>query len=73
MADDADIASRYMDDQISRRVREICQNMAVVKLGPKECKECGECIPEDRRKLGFQLCVECAEENERRNSLFADY
>ncbi len=43
------------------------------KVGPKVCQDCGENIPDARRKLGFSLCIECAEESERRKALFADY
>ncbi len=71
MADEADIANDFIDNEVSRALGKLRQD-AVKKAGPKICGECGEKIPEARRKLGFQLCVECAEENERRKSLFAD-
>ncbi len=72
MADDADVANAYIDSEVSRALHKMRQNTAV-KVGSKECSECGETVPEVRRKLGFHLCVECAEETERRKSLFAEY
>ena len=69
MADDADLANDYLDIELSR-VLKMRQSMGP-KLGPKICKDCGENIPEPRRKLGFSLCIECAEESERRNAQFA--
>jgi len=75
MADEADIALAAIGDQISHALRKIQQNQINVngKIGSKTCMECGEKIPDPRRKLGFKLCIECAEEKERRKSLFADY
>jgi RNA polymerase-binding transcription factor DksA len=70
MADDADIANDLMARQVLDALK-ARQNSAPLKSGSKICIECGEEIPTERRKLGFQLCVMCAEENERRNSLFA--
>ena len=72
MADEADIASSYIDRAVSDALNKMRQNPAVPKLGAKICMECGENIPDARRKLGFRHCVECAEEAERRKSLFAE-
>jgi RNA polymerase-binding transcription factor DksA len=72
MADEADIANDYNDLMVSRALGKMRQDVGV-KAGPKVCDECEEAIPEPRRKLGFKLCVQCAEETERRNSLFANY
>lgn len=71
MADEADIAMDYIDRAIALELNKRQQN-SVVKIGAKLCKDCGEDIPLARRQLGFQLCIECAEETERRKSLFAD-
>lgn len=71
MADEADIATDYIDRAIALELYKRQQN-AVVKVGTKLCKDCGEDIPPARRQLGFQLCIECAEEAERREALFAD-
>lgn len=70
MADDADIASSYIDKAVADALSKMQQN-GVPKAGAKFCVECDEKIPDARRKLGFQLCIECAEESERRGSLFA--
>ncbi len=70
MADDADIASDFIDNEVSRALGKIRQSMTN-KMGSKTCVDCGDAIPDVRRSLGFKLCVPCAEESERRNSLFA--
>lgn len=70
MADEADIADDIISKQLAERLEVMRLNMTG-KSGSKMCKECGESIPEARRKLGFHLCIECAEEAERRDSLFA--
>jgi len=72
MADEADIANDYITNAISNALNKIQQNNKV-KIGSKECRDCGETIPLARRQLGFQQCVECAEASERRGSLFGDY
>lgn len=72
MADEADIANSYIDDEVRRALDKMRQNTQPLS-GSKECVECGEKVPEARRKMGFRLCIECAEESERRKSLFADY
>ena len=72
MADEADIANELIANEMLSALTKMRQN-ADIKMGPKECMECGEDIPNERRRLGFNLCVECASEFERRQSLFADY
>ncbi|MDR3479031.1 MAG: hypothetical protein P4M14_13500 [Gammaproteobacteria bacterium] len=72
MADDADIANDYINNEVSRALARLRQATSATP-GLKFCAECEEEIPEARRKLGFKLCVQCAEESERRNSLFANY
>jgi RNA polymerase-binding transcription factor DksA len=72
MADDADIANDYNELLISNALGGIRQE-SNGKSGPKICAECEDNIPEARRKLGFKLCVPCAEEAERRNSLYAGH
>lgn len=71
MADEADLANDFIDSEVSRALGRIRQDTTA--MGTKVCRDCGEKIPDARRKLGFQLCIECAEENERRKSQFADY
>jgi RNA polymerase-binding transcription factor DksA len=72
MADEADIANDYITNAISSALNNRQQNTKM-RVGSKTCKECDELIPIERRQLGFQLCIECAAETERRESLFADY
>ena len=71
MADEADLANDLIANEVISVLSRLRQN-TVSGVGPKECVECGEGIPDERRKLGFKLCVACAEESERRRSLFAD-
>ena len=74
MADDADMANDYIDNEVSRALGKLRQqNGPASGAASAFCKDCEEKIPDERRKLGFQFCVECAEERERRKSLFADY
>jgi RNA polymerase-binding transcription factor DksA len=72
MADDADIANDFNELLVSLTLgqRRLATN---VKSGPKACAACDDKIPIARRKLGFKLCVQCAEETERRNSLYAGH
>lgn len=72
MADVIDIANDLIDNELSRALTKIRQSASQENSGAKFCVECGEAIPEGRQKLGFNLCVPCAEEEERRRSLFAD-
>jgi phage/conjugal plasmid C-4 type zinc finger TraR family protein len=72
MADDIDRANDFIANEVSRALNKIRQKVSNRK-GSKVCVECGELIPEARRKLGFKLCVPCAEEEERRKALFANY
>ncbi len=71
MADEADIATDYIDRAIALELHKRQQN-TVVKVGAKICKDCGEDMPLARQQFGFQLCKECAEESERRKALFAN-
>ncbi len=74
MADEADIANDFIDSEVSRAIGRLRQSQSMPNAaGTKTCVECGEKIPDPRRKLGFKLCIECAEEMERRKSRFADY
>lgn len=74
MADDADMANDFMDNEVSRALGKLRQKNGVKPaVRSAFCKDCEEEIPVERRNLGFQFCVDCAEERERRNSLFADH
>lgn len=70
MVDEADIANDFIDIEVSRALGKLRQNTRKA-LGSKICTECGEDMLPERRKMGFQLCVVCAEEEERRKALFA--
>lgn len=72
MADAADIANAYITDAIEAALGQRTQQ-ASLKPGAQFCKECEDSIPAARRALGFNLCITCAEESERRKSQFADY
>jgi RNA polymerase-binding transcription factor DksA len=73
MADDIDIANDLIDVEVSRALSKLRQHAVPGAMGAKTCAECGDAIPEGRRKLGFKFCVPCAEDSERKKQLFADY
>lgn len=60
MADEIDQANDHAQFMLDMKLREL---MTPKTYGPEEC-ECGEPIPEGRRKLGLQNCVDCAWEAE---------
>lgn len=72
MADDIDLANDLIANEVSRALNKFRKSNAQNKTGSKSCVECGELIPVERQKLGFNLCLSCAEEEERRRSLFAN-
>lgn len=72
MADEIDVANDLIDNEISRALSKLRQNTLQDMTGAKLCIECGDRIPHERKKLGFKLCVTCAEERERRKLLFAE-
>lgn len=71
MADDIDVANDLIANEVSRALHRFRQHAGQEVEGAKECEECGDAIPAGRRKLGFSLCVPCAQEEERKRSLFA--
>jgi RNA polymerase-binding transcription factor DksA len=73
MADEIDLANDLIDNEVSRALSKIRQHTSMDNKGAKFCIECGEGIPSERQKLGFKLCMPCAEERERRKLLFAEY
>lgn len=73
MADEIDVANDLIANEVSRALSRFRQSATVSANGAKTCDECGDDIPAGRRKLGFRLCVPCAQESERKRSLFADY
>jgi RNA polymerase-binding transcription factor DksA len=72
MADEIDLANDLIDSEVSRALSRIRKQSSGEAMGSEFCIECGDKIPLERQKLGFKLCVSCAEESERRRSLFAD-
>ncbi len=71
MADEIDLANDLIDNEISRALSKLRQQVAHAKAS-EFCLECGETIPNERQKLGFNYCVSCANDAERRQSLFAE-
>lgn len=69
MADDVDIANSLRDIELDWTLNRIRQQTPSV--GSPTCVECGDAIPEERKKLGYKLCVSCAQEMERINRQFA--
>ena len=72
MADEIDLANDLIDSEVSRALSRMRQNAANQAEGSQYCVECGDEMPAPRQKLGFKFCVPCAQERERRKSLFAD-
>jgi RNA polymerase-binding transcription factor DksA len=72
MADVVDIANNMIDHEVKRALEKLRSSDNQGAKGSKFCIECGNDIPLGRQKLGFKLCVPCAEERERRKSLFAE-
>lgn len=73
MADEIDLANSLIDTAVNRALDKIRQNASVGQEGAEFCIECGEKMLTERKELGFKLCVPCAQESERRKSLYADY
>ena len=71
MADEIDMANDLMDNEVSRALNKMRQQTGQSK-GSKICVACGDDMPVGRTKLGFNLCIPCAEESERKKSLFAE-
>lgn len=64
MADLADLANReveaFLSEAISQRANESKEPVDF-------CVECGEDMLPARKKLGLQLCLDCAQEFEKKN------
>jgi len=74
MPDEVDLANDLIDSEVSRALSKLRQNASTAEEnGSDVCLECGEEMLKERKKLGFKLCVPCANETERRKSLYADY
>jgi RNA polymerase-binding transcription factor DksA len=72
MADDIDLANDLIANEVSRALSKMRLQSEANAKGAKFCVECDDPIPLARQKLGFKFCVPCAEENERRKSLFIE-
>lgn len=72
MADEIDFANALMEAEVSRALSQLRSDTLKNSIGSKSCAECGDAIPAARQKLGFQRCVSCAAESERKKTLFAD-
>jgi RNA polymerase-binding transcription factor DksA len=71
MADDIDLANDLIDIERSRALSKIRQSTASAEAsGSKFCVECGDNMPVGRTKLGYKLCVPCAEYAERKKSMY---
>ena len=70
MADEVDMANELIAREVTTVLGRLRQN-STSGIGPETCDECGEDIPDERRKHGFRLCVRCAQASERRNAQFA--
>ena len=72
MADEIDLANDLIDREVSIALNKLKKMTSDKSKGAKYCIECSDNIPKIRQKLGYKLCVPCAEEAERRKSLFAE-
>lgn len=61
MSDEVDQANDQAQFLLDQKLREM---MSAKQYGPAECDDCGEPVPEPRRKLGLRICVDCAWERE---------
>lgn len=73
MPDEVDLANDLIDNEVSRALSKLRQTSPNEVKGSDYCLECGDDMLKERKKLGFKLCVPCANESERRKSLFAEY
>ncbi len=72
MADEIDVANSLIEGQLDLALKRMREAAMRHKNGSKTCVECGDSMPKARQQLGFILCVSCAQESERRKSLFID-
>lgn len=69
MADDIDLANDLVDIEVSRALSRMRETTAPSQ-GTSHCVECDDPMPVARKELGFRLCVDCAQEIERRKSQY---
>lgn len=70
MVDEIDIAERLRENQLQLALAKHQKNIAQNK-GSEFCEECGVKMLKERQKAGYSLCIECAKDRERMESLFA--
>lgn len=68
MADEIDIANDMVMREMEMRIAAAIKDP---ELGAPECEECGEPVPDVRRRLGKSNCIDCATLAEKRARLFA--
>lgn len=68
MADEIDIANDHAQFMLDQKIKAALRGQ--VAYGPPECTDCGEDMPEARRRLGMVICVECATRREKKEKLF---
>ena len=71
MADEIDLANDLIANEISRALKEIRQQSSEA-VGTKFCVDCDDDMPIERQKLGFNRCVACASDAERKKLMYAD-
>lgn len=59
--DEIDQANAHAEFMLELKLRE---HMAPKEYGRAECDDCDEPVHEERRKMGFSVCVDCAWERE---------
>ena len=69
MADEADkandVAQNWLDVQLAAQ---LARSAGAGQIGPETCAECGESMPMARRLHGYTLCIDCKEEQEKRDA-----
>ena len=71
MADDIDVANDLIARNLSDALNRIRQGAAEA-MGSEFCVECDDKMPLERTKHGFKLCVRCAEDAERKRSMYIE-
>jgi RNA polymerase-binding transcription factor DksA len=76
-SDETDLASRITEVETQEILKKRDLPPKVVPEGVElkesdfECLNCGDNVPKARRLAGYRICVECAKEKERLDSLYA--
>ena len=68
--DDADVTQARLEAEDALRRRRAEADAAKPQQHFRECQECGDELPEVRRRYGCRLCVECQSRVERKHKLF---